>query len=146
MEKQDKPLGMVIGKMMKEVFSVLKKRVGEQNEVKLTISQFHFLRAISMENDEVIQKDMAEIMGKDKSAILRMIDCLEKKELVRRVVDLNDRRKNRLMVSKKGERALEQFKMVEVDLTNELMEGIDASEIEAFHRVIEHIRNKAKSL
>jgi MarR family transcriptional regulator, transcriptional regulator for hemolysin len=146
MEKQDKPLGMVIGKMMKEVFSVLKKRVGEQNEVKLTISQFHFMRAISMENDEVIQKDMAEIMGKDKSAILRMIDCLEKKELVRRVVDLNDRRKNRLMVSKKGERALEQFKIVEIELTNELMEGIDISEVEAFHRVIEHIRNKAKSL
>jgi MarR family transcriptional regulator, transcriptional regulator for hemolysin len=146
MEKQDKPLGLVIGKMMKEVFCVLKKRAGEQNEVKLTISQFHFLRAVSMENDDVIQKDMAEIMGKDKSAILRMIDCLEKKELVRRVVDLNDRRKNRLMVSKKGERALEQFKIVEIELTNELMEGIDMSEIEAFHRVIEHIRNKAKSL
>jgi MarR family transcriptional regulator for hemolysin len=143
---QDKPIGMLIGKMMKEVFRVMKKRASEQSEAKLTIDQFHFLRAISLEDEEVIQKDMAEIMGKDKSAILRTVDCLEKKELIRRVVDLNDRRKNRIMVSKKGERAVEQFKQVELELTNELMEGIDEADIEAFNRVISQIQNKAKSL
>jgi MarR family transcriptional regulator for hemolysin len=146
MENKNKPIGMLIGKMMKEIFRVLKTRINEQSEEKLTISQFHLLRAINMENDEVIQKDMAEIMGKDKSAILRMIDCLGKKELVRRVVDRNDRRKNRIMVSKKGERAIENFMKIEMVLTKELEDGIDSSDLEGFHKVINLIENKAKTL
>jgi len=103
MKKQELPLGMIIVRMMNEMFRVLKKRTGERAEIKLTIEQFGLLHAINMKNEDVIQQDMADIMGKDKSAIYRVIDSLEEKELVRRVVDKNDRRKNFLMVTKKGE-------------------------------------------
>jgi MarR family transcriptional regulator for hemolysin len=146
MENQDKPLGMVIGKMMKETLRVLIKRIEVKTEVNITIEQFWLLHTINKVENEVIQKDMAEIMGKDKSSILRMIDSLEKKDLVRRVVDLNDRRKNRIMVSKKGERVIEQFINIELELTNELIEGISREEWATFNRVVEHIQNKAQSL
>lgn len=137
---------MLVGRMMKEFFRIMKKRSEDQTEEKLTIEQFRLLKVISLEPDEVIQKDIAEILGKDKSAILRMVDCLESRELLRRVVDINDRRKNRIMVSKKGERAIEQFVKVELQLTNELMDGLDDADIEAFLRVIEHIQAKAQQL
>ena len=137
---------MLVGRMMKEFFRVMKKRSVDQTEEKLTIEQFRLLKVISLEPDEVIQKDIAEILGKDKSAILRMVDCLENRELLRRVVDINDRRKNRIMVSKKGERAIDQFIKVELQLTNELMDGLDEADIDAFLRVIEHIQVKAQQL
>lgn len=146
MKTQDKPIGMLVGRMMKEFFRIMKKRSEDQTEEKLTIEQFRLLKVISLEPDEVIQKDIAEILGKDKSAILRMVDCLESRELLRRVVDINDRRKNRIMVSKKGERAIEQFVKVELQLTNELMDGLDDADIEAFLKVIEHIQVKAQQL
>lgn len=146
MKIQEKPIGMLVGRMMKEFFRIMKKRSEDQTEEKLTIEQFRLLKVISLEPDEVIQKDIAEILGKDKSAILRMVDCLESRELLRRVVDINDRRKNRIMVSKKGERAIEQFVKVELQLTNELMDGLDDADIEAFLRVIEHIQAKAQQL
>lgn len=137
---------MIVGRMMKAMFRVLKKRADEQTEAALTIEQFGLLYAISKEANEVIQKEMAEIMGKDKSAILRMTDCLEKKELVRRVVDQNDRRKNNLMVSKKGERTIEQWLKIGVELNNELTEGLSESDMETFFKVIHHIKNKAEKL
>jgi len=146
MKTQEKPIGMVIGRMMREFVRVMKKRSVDQTEEKLTIEQFRLLKVISKEPDEVIQKDIAEILGKDKSAILRMVDSLESRELLRRVVDINDRRKNRIMVSKKGERAIEQFVKVELELTNELMDGLDDTDIEAFLKVIAHIQTKAQAL
>jgi MarR family transcriptional regulator, transcriptional regulator for hemolysin len=146
MEKQDNPIGMLIGRMIQEVFRALRKRTGEQTETKLTGEQFGLLYAISLEEKEVIQKDMAEVMCRDKSAILRMIDLLEEKELVRRVVDKNDRRKNYIMVTKKGEKVIEQYLAIELQLTRELQEGLSESDWDTFCKVIHHIRNKAGQL
>jgi MarR family transcriptional regulator, transcriptional regulator for hemolysin len=146
MNKLELPLGMIIGRMMHEMFRVLKKRTGEIAEIKLTIEQFGLLHAINMKNEDVIQQDMAEIMGKDKSAIYRVIDSLEEKELVRRVVDKNDRRKNFLMVTKKGEAVIEQYLEIEYKLNKELEEGLNKSDIDAFYNVVNHFRNKAEKL
>jgi MarR family transcriptional regulator, transcriptional regulator for hemolysin len=132
--------------MMHEMFRVLKKRTGEIAEIKLTIEQFGLLHAINMKNVDVIQQDMADIMGKDKSAIYRVIDSLEEKELVRRVVDKNDRRKNFLMVTKKGEAVIEQYLEIEYKLINELEEGLSETDIETFYRVVNNIKNKAEKL
>ena len=146
MNKQELPLGMIISRMMHEMFRVLKRRTFEIAEIKLTIEQFGLLHAINMKNEDVIQQDMADIMGKDKSAIYRVIDSLEEKELVRRVVDKNDRRKNFLMVTKKGETVIEQYLEIEFKLINELKEGLSKSDIDTFYRVVDHIRNRAEKL
>jgi DNA-binding MarR family transcriptional regulator len=144
--KMELPLGMIVARMMNEMFRVLKKRTGEIAETKLTIEQFGLLHAINMKNEDVIQQDMANIMGKDKSAIYRVTDSLEEKELVRRVVDKNDRRKNFLMVTKKGEAVIEQYLEIEFKLIKELKEGLCNSDIEVFYNVINHIRNKAEKM
>ena len=146
MEKQNLPLGMIVGKMMNEMFRVIKKRISEQVEMKITIEQIGLLHAISQKEEEVIQKDMADIMGKDKSAILRLIDSLEEKELVRRVVDTNDRRKNYLMVTKKGEREIKQDMKIVVELMEELQQGLSKSDLDTFYKVVNHIKSKAEEL
>ena len=140
------PLGMVVIKMLKPMFRVLEFRASKQTDIKLTMAQFGLLFAISEEKEEVILKDMAEKMGKDKSAILRMIDLLEKKELVRRVVNLNDRRKNYILVTKKGERLIAEFRQVELELNCELLEGISDADMQTFYDVVDHIKAKSDQL
>lgn len=137
-----------IGKMMREVFRVFKKRAEEQikDDCKISIEQYGLLHAISIMEEDVIQKDMAEMMGKDKSAILRLIDSLEEKELVRRVVDLKDRRKNYLMVTKLGERILEQYIKISDDLMKEIKNDIPSSEIETFQKVAKQLKINAEKL
>jgi MarR family transcriptional regulator for hemolysin len=139
---------MEIGIMMHEVFRVFKKRIAEQkdDEIKLSADQFGLLHAITTKEEDVIQKDMAEKMGKDKSAMLRLIDTLEEKGLVRRVNDLKDRRKNYLMVTKVGYRVKEQYMKIVYEIINEVQQGLTPSEIDTFHKVINHIKSNAVKL
>jgi len=146
MEILNKPLGMIVIKMLKPMFRVLEIRVSQQANIKLTVGQFGLLFAISEEKEEVILKDMAEKMGKDKSAILRMIDLLEKKELVRRAVDQNDRRKNQILVTKKGERLISDFLKIELELNREMMDGISDADMQTFYKVVNHLKIKSEQL
>jgi len=146
MEALKMPLGMVVVKMLKPMFCVLEMRAAKQTDLKLTMAQFVLLFTISEEKEEVILKDMAEKLGKDKSAILRMIDLLEKKELLRRAVDQNDRRKNQLLVTKKGERLIAEFRNVEFELNSELLEGLSDTDMQTFYKVVNHITVKADQL
>jgi len=146
MKTLKKPLGMIVVNMLKPMFCVLEIRAAKQTDVKLTMPQFVLLFKISEEKEEVTLKDMAEKLGKDKSAILRMIDLLEKKELVRRVVDQNDRRKNQLLVTKKGERLIAEFREVELELNCKLMEGLSDADMLTFYKVVDHITVKADQL
>jgi len=75
-----------------------------------------------------------------------MIDLLEKKELVRRVVDLNDRRKNYIMVTKKCERLIAEFRNIELELNSELLEGISDADMQTFYKVVDHIKIKSDQL
>ena len=147
MEKQNLSL-LELGRMMHEVFRVFKKQFDEQQyeEIKISTEQFGLLHAISTKEEEVIQKDMAEMMGKDKSAILRLIDSLEEKELVRRVTDVKDRRKNYLMVTKVGYRVLDQYMEIVNELMGKIQQGLTQDEIDTFHKVVHHIKSKASDL
>jgi len=137
-----------LGKMMHEVYRLLKKRMEDQKfeDVRISIEQFSLLHAISKKEEDVIQKDMADMLGKDKSAILRLIDSLEEKELVRRVVDMKDRRKNYLMVTKTGYRVIDQYMKIVDDMMDELKQGLSQSEINVFLTVVGHVRNNAVKL
>jgi MarR family transcriptional regulator for hemolysin len=137
-----------LGKMMQEVFRLFKKRleVAQNLEISLSPEQFGLLHAISIKENDVIQKDMAEMMGKDKSAILRLIDSLEEKELVRRVAALKDRRKNYLMVTKAGYRVIDQYMNIIAEMMQDIQQGLNQEEIDSFHKVVSHITSKAEKL
>ena len=146
MENQKHPFGMAIGSMMREVVRLLKKRISEQADIKLTIEQIGLLFVISMNKEEVIQQELACSMGKDKSAILRTIDLIEAKELIKRVSDTADRRKKYLMITKKGERVIEQYLAIENELTSMIENGLTEEEINIFYKVVDHIKAKTKTL
>lgn len=134
---------MTVFEMLKSMTRVLEIRASQQTNIKLTIGQFGLLSSIREEKEEVILKDLACKMGKDKSAILRMIDLLEKKELLRRVVDQNDRRKNQLLVTKKGEQFIAEFREIEAVFSKELLEGLSDADIQTFRKVVNHLKNKS---
>lgn len=145
-EKSGLPLGTLIMRTNSEVLRILKKRFQEQTEIQLTIDQYGLLLAINQEGDDVIQKNMAEATGKDQSTILKLTDSLEQKELVRRVVAPDDRRKNYLMITKKGERVLEQFRQIELELISDLQQGLTKTDTNALYRIMNKIKINAEKL
>jgi len=145
MGNQKYPFGMTVGTMMHEVMRLLKKCASEDTNIKLSMEQLGLLLVISCNKDEVILQDIASLTGKDKSAVLRTIDSIEAKELIKRVSDTADRRKKYLMITKKGERVIEQYLEIELALTTELQKGLSEEEIATFYKVVNHIRDNAKA-
>jgi len=147
MEKQNFAL-MEFGKLMREIFRIFKSRISElgEDDIKITHEQFGLLHAISIKEEDVIQKDMAEIMGKDKSAILRLIDSLEEKELVRRVTDKNDRRKNYIMVTKLGEKLIKQYLQLGDEIMLEIQQDLSPEEVHFFHKTVKRLKTRAEKL
>jgi MarR family transcriptional regulator for hemolysin len=149
MKNQNTPLEIELGlghKILEDMFHAIRKRIKNQAEIQLQITreQFKLLHAISQNKEEVTQKDMADMIGKDKSTILRLIDSLETKELVRRVVDTKDRRKNYLMVTKKGEEIIKQYEHILKEMIDELQQGLNESELNTFYKVAAHFKSKAE--
>ena len=137
-----------IKNLIRDIFRVFMERINERmgDEVKLTHEQFAVLFHISEMDDEVTQQEMAERMKKDKSVILRMVDVLEEKNLVRRVTDPNDRRKNCLMLTKSGTRLIEGYKAIGLEIIDQIHEGIDGNDLDTFYRVIGQLRTNTNHI
>lgn len=86
------------------VVNSLNKRLFPYN---ITIEQRATLEIIKFEPD-VNQTKIAKLLGKDKTTISRSLNSLEKKELVIKINDKeNDKRSNKIKLTKKGEDVLE---------------------------------------
>jgi DNA-binding MarR family transcriptional regulator len=145
-EEQSLPWGMVVKRVGSEVYRVFRKRIAERLEIKLTVDEYGLLVAINRQGDEVIQKNMAEAMRKDQSVILKLIDSLEKGKLIRRIVHPRDRRKNFLKITKKGEEVMNQYLKIELELIEEVQQGLQKSDIECFSRILTFIQAKTEKM
>jgi len=138
MSVQIRPLGKAMASLKGVLPAAFKAKIVSCN-LHLSFEQFIILKIALQHNGTVVQQDIASMMGKDKSVVMRMVDCLEKEGLIKRVVDANDRRRNMLEVTTTGLEMLSQFDEVEMALSEEIMEGLTEQEIETFYKVIDRI-------
>ena len=131
---------------MREVFRIINLRCYDLVETTLTHEQTVLLFIIYNKKDEVTQKDIANITGKNKSTILRLTDALEEKDLVRRAIDKKDKRKNYLMITNKGQNELQKRLEIMDEVFSELKQGISEKDLQTFNNVVDHFISKAKTL
>jgi MarR family transcriptional regulator for hemolysin len=145
MKGQDLPIGMVVGRMLGRMGKVFKRELNEA-QIDITLEQLGLLHAISENEQDVVQQDMADMMNKDKSAILRLIDSLEKKGLVVRSIDPQDRRKNLLFVTEQGMAVLVKIGGVAAEINPKFVENISQADLDTFFAVAEKIKQNAERL
>lgn len=92
----------------------------------------------------IVQQDLVDIMGKDKSVILRMVDALESDGLLKRVADPNDRRRNILELTERGVSLTNRVFEIEDQVSKELLQGISKDDLDVFYGVIDRIRENAQ--
>lgn len=117
----------------------------KQDGITHSMDQMVLLLIVRYSCELIVQQDMVDIMGKDKSVILRMVDVLENDGLLRRVVDAKDRRRNNLDLTKKGVLLTDRVLEIETIVSEELLQGVSDADIEAFHRVVNRIRQNAEN-
>ena len=141
--RNDINLGMLIGQVHR---LSTKKFVQNSHNSGLDISmdQWIVLGPI-WENDGLSHKEISEYCLKDKTSVTKIIDTLEKKNLVVRVADQLDHRGKRVVLSNKGnELFLQAIPIMELT-RDQLREGITEQDIESLRSVLTKIYNNLVS-
>ncbi|MCS5623798.1 MAG: MarR family transcriptional regulator [Candidatus Marinimicrobia bacterium] len=132
--KSEIGLGMLIG----QVHRLSTKRFVQKSHkfgLDISLDQWLVLGPI-WKNEGIAQKDIAEYCGKDKTSITKIINTLEKKNLVVRVADQIDHRVKRIVLSNKGKELFLNALPVMEETRDELRSGISDKEIESLITVL----------
>ena len=133
-----KPLGYTLGLSLRVFLNQVAAEF-RNKKIELTFEQFVMLRMIDS-NSDLIQQDIANHLQKDKSLIVRQMNGLIEKNYVVRQTNREDKRKKNLMLTPKGTEMMNQITDLTFDVSNNLLLGVDASDYEAFRRVLNKIK------
>ena len=142
--KNDINLGMLIG----QVHRLSTKRFVQNSHnsgLDISMDQWIVLGPI-WENDGVSHKEISEYCLKDKTSVTKIIDTLEKKNLVVRVSDQLDHRVKRVVLSNMGKKLFLQAIPIMELTRDQLREGITEQDIESLRSVLTKIYNNLVSI
>jgi MarR family transcriptional regulator for hemolysin len=126
------PISRKLIHLGKVYLNVLSKRVDH-----LGINRYwYILSLIHASNGKLTQKALAEKLGKDKSAMVNIIDFLTEKGYVYREVNPADRRQHLLKVTPKAGNAVPEIIAAFEAINKTVTTGISAAEMEIFNRVL----------
>ncbi len=142
MSKESLLFGQILLKTMLAVRNKLEQSL--QNEgFDISFDKVALMKVLTLK-DEVIQQDLADVMKRHKSTVLRTIDGLEKKKLVVRVPDPADRRKNTIILTKAGQELVKKFDAIEKKVNDKLIKGFTAAELKTFEAQLKKIQEAVK--
>jgi len=126
------PISRKLIHLAKIYLNVLSKRVEH-----LGINRYYYvLSLIHANNGQLSQKALAEKLGKDKSAMVSIIDFLTEKGYVYREVNPADRREHLLKVTHKAARAVPHI-VAEFDAINQTVANdVSEADMETFYSVL----------
>ena len=136
--ESSKPLGYMLGRCLRVFKSQLVSEF-KGKEIELTFDQFVILHLLNS-NCDLIQRDLASQLQKDKSIIVRQINCLLDNQYVIRHTNKEDKRKKNLILTKKGFEILNQMKEIVTDVSKKLLTDVTPNDLEIFQNVLMKIQ------
>ncbi len=103
----------------------------KNNNIGLTPEQF-LLIDLLWNQGPMSQQKLADNMKKDKNSITKLVDALEKKEMLMRVKDKTDRRSNTVVLSQKAQEMRNDTKEFGISMLEQMLSGISEEELRAF--------------
>ena len=111
---ENESLAMLLDRSTRDL-GISLQRIFKNNGFDITVEQWMILLLLWKKNGRT-QQEIANIIGKDKGTISPQIDGLEKRELIMRMQDQNDKRHNLICLTRKGRDMEEQ--LVPLGFTN----------------------------
>lgn len=92
-----------------------------------------------VDGDAASQAALGEILGVDRSDMVRLVDSLEKRSLAKRVKDAKDRRRQIISITKKGAKAYDSLKPIVTKAEDKALD-------ESTSKQLKHLRKLAKAI
>ena len=144
--KKGELYSFITGKASTAIARRLQKKFNASG-LNLTIEQWSVLYHLWKE-DGKSQQELCTATFRDKPSITRLVDNLEKLELVKRVASQNDRRINKVFLTKQALKLQEETMTLAEETLNEALEGVSAEHInlckEVLQKVYDNLSNNNK--
>jgi DNA-binding MarR family transcriptional regulator len=135
--KKGELYSFITGKASTAIARRLQKKFNQAG-INLTIEQWSVLYQLWKE-DGKSQQELCNATFRDKPSITRLIDNLEKLNLVKRVSDEKDRRINKVFLSKQALKLQEDTMLLAEETLNEALEGVPADQVEMCKSVLQMV-------
>lgn len=112
-------------------------------ELNLTIEQWSVLCQL-WKHDGSSQQELCKRTFRDKPSITRLVDNLEKLQLVKRVASESDRRINLVYLTRQGIKLEEQTMQLAEETLNEALAGIPAEHINLCKEILQRVYDNVK--
>lgn len=117
----------------------------EQNNIEVTRAQWVILTMLG-EEDGISQFELACSANRDKASITRLISNMEKKNLVARIPDKEDKRVNKIYITTYGKEVLEKQFPVLSKVANAIEEGLSSDELDFLKNCLVKIRSNVHEM
>jgi len=109
----------------------------------LTIEQWSVLYHL-WKQDGISQQELCNATFRDKPSITRLVDNLEKLQLVKRVPSESDRRMNMVFLTRQAQKLQDQSMLLAEETLNEALEGVSADRIDVCKEVLQIVYDNLK--
>jgi DNA-binding MarR family transcriptional regulator len=140
--KKGELYSFVTGKASTAIARRLQKKFNSAG-LNLTIEQWSVLYHL-WKQEGISQQELCNATFRDKPSITRLVDNLEKLELVKRVPSENDRRINLIYLTKQAQKLQEQSMVLAEQTLNEALETVPAEKIEVCKEVLQLVYDNLK--
>jgi DNA-binding MarR family transcriptional regulator len=140
--KKGELYSFITGKASTAIARRLQKKFNTSS-LNLTIEQWSVLYHLWKE-DGKSQQELCNATFRDKPSITRLVDNLEKLGLVKRVASENDRRINKVYLTKQALKLQEETMALAEETLNEALEGVPAEHINLCKEVLQKVYDNLK--
>lgn len=135
--KKGELYSFITGKASTAIARRLQKKFNEAG-IPITIEQWSVLYHL-WKNDGMSQQELCNATFRDKPSITRLVDNLEKLDLVKRVSDDKDRRINKIFLTRTAHNLEEKTMTLAEETLNEALDGVSQKEIEMCKEVLQRV-------
>ena len=140
--KKGELYSFITGKASIAISRRLQKKFNTEG-VSLTIEQWSVLYHLWKE-DGISQKELCDATFRDKPSITRLVDNLEKLNLVKRIASDSDRRINKIVLTKQALKLQEQTMQLAASTLEEALKNVATEKVEVCKEVLQIVYDNLK--
>lgn len=135
-----------IGFYLKKIFQTMEKNLNKDLEdIDLTGMQAHVLIYLYKNRKNIInQRDIEREFELTNPTVNGILNRLENKRFIKRVVSLNDARNKEIMITDKSISLIAEMKKKAKKMENKMTSGITKEELDTFYQVIKKMFNNVQ--
>lgn len=128
-----------VGKFMHLRLNKILKEMGYD----ITLEQVSVLLALT-HNEGINQQELSDITFRDKTSILRILDWLDKHNLVEREKDTKDRRNNLIYLTDKGRENVKRSGEIMGNILELMFANISSEDVDKFEEIVDKLFKNVK--